>query len=137
MSGVRVPLRPPRSLLSNPVLQRPGFLTASALDGTELQASRDFLSKHLTETTVGPHTAWIGWDASGGCAEAPEAGYDPSVITWIDGDLLLDIAVTPVPGCEDSPLEVEDVRKLAESMISCSDGLERCAPMYASEAEGR
>lgn len=75
-------------------------------------------SSDTPRVTVGDLVLVQGSD-SAGCGPVEEDGYDTTVYMTVVGELLLAVQVTPVPGCEVSPLSVEDVAELFADLVVC------------------
>jgi hypothetical protein len=87
----------------------------------------------LRAVSIGSTTAWVGADVKADCGPVPDDGYDQSVLTWIDGGLLLNVQVRPVPECEKSPISLDQVVTIANGLLVCK-GFDLpkpdCRPLY-------
>lgn len=63
----------------------------------------------------------IGSDVTAACPPPDEAGYNYTVLHWLEGDLSIAIEVYPLPECEDSPFTLDDVITIASELLACKD----------------
>jgi hypothetical protein len=62
--------------------------------------------------------AVVSDDARPDCAPFEEGGRNDAILSWIDGDLVLEIHVQPLPECESSALTVDDVIAWANNEVA-------------------
>ena len=78
------------------------------------------LVQEKATTTVQGLPAVFGDDARANCPEIEEGGRDDTVLSWIDGDLKLELHVLPIPECETDAISRADVLDWANSLTWCS-----------------